>query len=217
MNRQRRIITTAVLLMLFAAAGAGLVGLTHDNTADIIRHNEQLALLHKLNMLVPSDKYDNDLLEDTIQVAPDKLLGTTGPSIVYRARKQNAPVAVVLAPIAPNGYGGAIKLLVGIYADGTLAGVRVVSHQETPGLGDAIEADRSDWITKFAGRSLSNMTAKQWKVKRDGGDIDQFTGATISPRAVVSAVHNALLYFSKHRDTLFAKSEPTAKNQKGKS
>jgi Na+-translocating ferredoxin:NAD+ oxidoreductase subunit G len=217
MNKQRRIITTAVLLMLFAAAGAGLVGLTHDNTTDIIQHNEQLALLRKLNTLVPSDKYDNDLLKDTIQVAPDKLLGTTSPSIVYRARKQNTPVAVVLAPIAPNGYGGAINLLVGIYADGTLAGVRVVSHHETPGLGDAIEADRSDWITKFTGRSLSNMTTKQWKVKRDGGDIDQFTGATISPRAVVTAVHNALLYFSKHHDTLFASSEPTAKNQTGKS
>jgi electron transport complex protein RnfG len=217
MNKQRRIITTAVLLMLFAAAGAGLVGLTHDNTADIIQHNQQLALLRKLNTLVPSDKYDNDLLKDTLQIPADKLLGTTSPSVVYRARKQNKPVAAVLAPIAPNGYAGAINLLVGIYADGTLAGVRVVSEHETPGLGDAIEADRSDWITKFAGRSLSNMTAKQWKVKRDGGDIDQFTGATISPRAVVTAVHNALLYFRKHRDTLFANSEPTAKNQTGKS
>jgi electron transport complex protein RnfG len=217
MNKQHRIITTAVLLMLFAAAGAALVGLTHDSTVDIIAHNEQQALLQQLNTLVPSSKYDNDLLKDTLQIAPDKLLGTTSPSIAYRARKQNTPVAVVLAPIAPNGYGGAINLLVGIYADGTLAGVRVLSHHETPGLGDAIEADRSDWITKFTGRSLSNMTAKQWKVKRDGGDIDQFTGATISPRAVVSAVHNALLYFSKHHDTLFAHSEPTEKNQTGKS
>lgn len=208
MNRHRRIITTAILLTLFAMTGAGLVGLTFDNTAEKIQHNQQLTLLRKLNTLVPSDKYDNDLLSDTLEVAADELLGTRAPSIVYRARKQDEPVAVVLTAIAPGGYNGSIDLLVGIYADGTLAGVRVVKHRETPGLGDAVEVERSDWILKFTGKSLDNPAAKHWKVKRDGGDFDQFTGATITPRAVVNAVHSALLYFARHREALFAPRPP---------
>jgi electron transport complex protein RnfG len=212
MNRHRRILTTATLLMLFAATGAALVGLTYDNTADIIRHNQQLTLLRKLNTLVPPEKYDNDLLHDTLEVPGDDLLGTKTNSIVYRARKNDLPVAVVLAPTAPGGYNGSINLLVGVYADGTLAGVRVVEHHETPGLGDAVEADRSDWITKFTGKSLSDPADKRWKVKRDGGNFDQFTGATITPRAVVKAVHDALLYFDKHRKTLFASTKPAVTN-----
>jgi electron transport complex protein RnfG len=216
MNRHRRILTTAILLMLFAATGAGLVGLTYDNTADIIKHNHQLVLLRKLNTLVPPEKYDNDLLNDTIEVAGDDLLGKKNPSTVYRARKNNQPVAVVLAPTATGGYNGSIDLLVGIYADGTLAGVRVVEHHETPGLGDVVEAERSDWITKFTGKSLRDPADKRWKVKRDGGDFDQFTGATITPRAVVKAVHAALLYFAKHREALFASNKPAATKEPDK-
>lgn len=208
MNLHRQVTTTAVLLMLFAATGAALVGLTHDTTADTILHNEKLTLLRKLNTLVPADKYDNDLLDDTIKVAANDLLGTSDVSTVYRARKQDQPVAVVLSPVAPGGYNGSIELLVGIYADGTLAGVRVVKHRETPGLGDAVEVSRSDWILGFTGKSLNNPAEKRWKVKRDGGDFDQFTGATITPRAVVKAVHTALVYFDKHQKMLFARIEP---------
>ena len=115
-----------------------------------------------------------------------------------------APVAVVLALIAPDGYGGPIKLLVGINADGSLAGVRVVNHHETPGLGDAIDTRRSNWILGFTGRSLGDPSPAQWAVRKDGGVFDQFTGATITPRAVVKAVKRALVYFEAHRDTLFA-------------
>ena len=208
MNLHRQVATTAVLLMLFAATGAALVGLTFDNTADTIRHNEKLSLLRKLNTLVPAEKYDNDLVSDSLEVAADDLLGTDQPSVVYRARKQNQPVAVVLSPVATGGYNGSIELLVGIYADGTLAGVRVVKHRETPGLGDAVEATRSDWILGFDGKSLQNPAEKRWKVKRDGGDFDQFTGATITPRAVVKAVHTALVYFNKHHQSLFATNRP---------
>jgi electron transport complex protein RnfG len=216
MNLHRQVTTTAILLMLFAAAGAGLVGLTHDNTAEIIRHNEQLTLLRKLNTLVPAEKYDNDLLHDTISIPADDLLGTNQASIVYRARKQDQAVAVVLSPVAPGGYNGSIELLVGIYADGSLAGVRVVKHRETPGLGDAVEASRSDWILGFSGKSLGNPAEKRWKVKRDGGDFDQFTGATITPRAVVKAVHGALVYFAKHQKTLFSEIKPAEIKPAGK-
>jgi electron transport complex protein RnfG len=213
MSLRRQVATTAVLLMLFAATGAALVALTFDTTAEQIRHNEQLTLLRKLNTLVPAERYDNDLLKDTLHIAADELLGTSTPTTVYRARKSGEAVAVVFMAIAPGGYSGSIELLVGVYADGTLAGVRVVKHRETPGLGDDIEVERSDWIRGFDGKSLQNPAEKRWKVKRDGGEFDQFTGATISPRAVVQAVHHALVYFGKNKDSLFANTLPAAKPQ----
>jgi electron transport complex protein RnfG len=109
----------------------------------------------------------------------------------------------VLSSIAPNGYNGEIKLLIGIKYNGELAGVRVISHKETPGLGDKIDAKKSDWILKFEGLSLTNPTESKWKVAKDGGEFDQFTGATITPRAIVEAVKKSLVFFQQHRDQLF--------------
>ncbi|MBE9564735.1 MAG: electron transport complex subunit RsxG [Proteobacteria bacterium] len=200
----KTIAITASLLMLFAAAGAALVGLTFSQTEDDIKHNEKLTLLRKLNNIIPADAYDNDLLLDTIMIKPSTLLSTKEESLAYRARKNNHNVAVVFTSIAPNGYNGSIYLLVGVNADGTLSGVRVVKHRETPGLGDVVEISRSDWILGFNDKSLINPDDKGWKVKRDGGVFDQFTGATITPRAVVKAVHNALLYFDKNQQMLFS-------------
>ena len=189
--------------MLFAVIGAALVGLTFTQTEDDIKHNEELTLLKKLNTIIPADSYDNDLLQDIITLKANPLLGTDEQSLAYRARKDKKNVAVVFSSIAPNGYNGPIHLLVGIRADGVLAGVRVVKHRETPGLGDVVSSTHSDWILGFDGKSLSNPEQKGWKVKRDGGIFDQFTGATITPRAVVKAVHNALLYFDQNQATLF--------------
>ena len=193
--------------MIFAIIGSGVVGLTYKSTYEKIKHNEQLVLLRELNTILPPSEYDNDLLDDQIELEQDLLLGTSAPSKAYLAYKNNKPVAAVLSPIAPNGYSGPIHLLVGIYYDGTVAGVRVVKHRETPGLGDAVEAQRSDWILGFDNKSLQNPTIKNWKVKRDGGVFDQFTGATITPRAVVKAVRSALVYFKEHRKQLFNESE----------
>ena len=203
MNIHKQVATTALLLMIFATIGAALVGFIYDNTHETIKHNEQQALLKQLNNIVPASNYDNKLLTDTLILSPDHKLGTTENTIAYRARKQNKNVAVVFSAIAPNGYNGSIHLLVGVYNNGDLAGVRVVKHRETPGLGDAIEAKRSDWILDFNEKSLTQPNSKQWKVKRDGGEFDQFTGATITPRAVVKAVHSALLYFESNKDVLF--------------
>ncbi len=191
--------------MLFAASGAALVGLTFIQTEDDIRHNEKLTLLRKLNNIIPAESYDNDLLADTITITPDSLLATRGETLAYRARNNEQNVAVVFSSIAPSGYNGPIHLLVGVKSDGTLAGVRVVKHRETPGLGDVVSITHSDWILGFDDKSLSNPNEKDWKVKRDGGIFDQFTGATITPRAVVKAVHNALIYFDQNQDTLFSK------------
>ena len=199
----RTILISAAFLFLFATAGTALVAFTYDNTEERIADNQRRALLKSLHELVPSDRYDNDIYTDIVYVRNSELLGTEAPVPVYRARKGGWPVAAVLAPVAPDGYNGNIHLLVAIQLNGTLAGVRVIQHRETPGLGDTIEAERSDWILNFADKSLLTPGEHQWKVKRDGGTFDQFTGATITPRAVVKAVKEALLYYQAYSHTLF--------------
>lgn len=196
------ILISGVLLGAFGIIGAGLVGLSHELTAGRIADNERLALLRQLEVLVPTQHIDNDMLVDVIEISAPEALGTPD-TLVYRARKDGEPVAAVLSPVVTQGYSGPIRLIVALRHDGTLAGVRVLSHRETPGLGDKIEVDRSDWITRFAGRSLLDPPASGWQVKRDGGEFDQFTGATVTPRAVVAGVRSALEYFDAHRLELF--------------
>lgn len=205
LQHTKSILNTTYLLSIFAIVGAAIVGLTFTQTEDDIKHNEKLTLLRKLNNIVPADKYNNDLLADTITLKADLLLGTKETSLAYRARNNEKNIAVVLSSIAPSGYSGPIHMLVGIYENGQVAGVRVVKHRETPGLGDAVSITHSNWILGFNNKSLSNPTERDWKVKRDGGQFDQFTGATITPRAVVKAIRNALLYFKQNQTTLFRK------------
>ena len=123
---------------------------------------------------------------------------------VYRARSEGRPVAAAMKLRANDGYNGRIDLLIGVYANGEVSGVRVLSHRETPGLGDGIDIARSDWILDFNGKSLRSPEPAGWTVERDGGVFDQFTGATITPRAVVHAVRRALEYFEENRETLFS-------------
>jgi electron transport complex protein RnfG len=201
----RHMMISAVLLGLFAIVGTSMVAIIYGATEERIAANERAFLLKSLHILIPPEQHDNDLFNDVITVQDKELLGTAKPVRVYRARRDKQPIAAIINAVAPDGYSGNIELLVAIRYDGTLAGVRVVKHKETPGLGDAIDASKSDWILGFNGRSLSNPDKKGWAVKRDGGIFDQFTGATISPRAVVNAVHRSLLYFSEHRDELFDK------------
>ncbi len=210
---KKNILVTASLLMLFAASGAALVGLTFMQTADDIKHNEKLTLLKKLNTIIPADSYDNDLLKDVVTIKQDSLLGTDEDTLAYLAKKNDENVAIVFSSVAPDGYNGPIHLLIGVRANGQIAGVRVVKHRETPGLGDVVSITHSDWILGFDDKSLTDPDEKQWKVKRDGGVFDQFTGATITPRAVVKAVHSALLYYEKNHDRLFGINK--ASNQPG--
>lgn len=203
MNIVRNMIISAIVLALFAIAGTFFVSFTYDNTIDRINENKRHAILKAFHVLISPETYDNDIFNDIIQIQNKSLLGSKNPVTIYRARKENKPVAVIISSVAPDGYNGNIELLVAINYDGNLAGVRVVGHKETPGLGDAIEESRSDWITKFAQKSLTNPDKKGWAVKRDGGEFDQFTGATITPRAIVKAVYNTLLYYKEHRDTLY--------------
>lgn len=199
----------ALLLGLFSVVGISIVAMTEHFTREKIIANEQAALRRSIEAVLPASRYNNSILKDTIQVTDPALLGTKDPVLVYRARQDGQPVAAILTPIAPDGYNGVIKLLVGICYNGKLTGVRVISHHETPGLGDKIEEGKSDWILGFSGHSLSHPAESKWKVKRDGGTFDQFTGATVTPRAIVKAVRNCLKYFEDHRDALFAQDEKT--------
>ena len=205
MSLARHMTISAMLLGLFAIVGTAMVAMIHDATAERIAANHRAFLLKSLHILIPPEQHDNDLFTDVITVTNKELLGSKKPVRVYRARREEKPVAAIINAVAPDGYSGSIELLVAIRYDGTLAGVRVVKHKETPGLGDGIEASRSDWILSFDDLSLTNPDKKGWAVKRDGGIFDQFTGATISPRAIVNAVYRSLLYFDTHKDELFDK------------
>jgi electron transport complex protein RnfG len=200
--RSLPVLVSGVLLGLFGVLGAALVGLSHDGTAERIARNEREALLDQLRVLVPAQQIDNDMLGDVLEVSAPEALGAP-TTRVYRGRRDGQPVAAVLSPVVAQGYSGPIQLIVAARFDGTLAGVRVLSHRETPGLGDKIEAERSDWILGFAGRSLLDPAPSAWKVRRDGGVFDQFTGATITPRAVVRAIKGALDYFDRNKTVLF--------------
>jgi len=210
MNRQ--VFITAIILSLFAIIGGGMVAFTEKNTAEQIRLNDKMALQFSLNNILPEDRYDNDLTITTLSLAPHILLGTVAESTAYVARQNKQTSAFVFNAVAPNGYNGKIYLLIGLYADEKVAAVRVVKHKETPGLGDAIEARRSDWILGFNDHSLNSLSDNQWKVKRDGGHFDQFTGATITPRAIVKAVHNCLLYYQQHKVQLLQAAEKITVN-----
>ena len=199
----QHILTSSILLGLFAMVGVAIVAGLQLSTADRIAANREAVRLRSLNAVLPPDRYNNDILNDKT-VIRDELLQTGGkPVEVYLARKGNEPVAAVFETVAPKGYNGPIYLLVGINLDGTVSGVRILSHKETPGLGDAIDYKHSDWISGFSGKSLQNPKPERWAVKRDGGDFDQFTGATISPRAVVKSVRESLAYFMLHKTELF--------------
>ncbi|MGD2119380.1 MAG: electron transport complex subunit RsxG [Chromatiales bacterium] len=202
MKARLPVIIAALLLGMFAVIGSALVSFTYLSTADIIAENERQAILKKLYKLVPAESINNDIVSDTVRVSAPELLGAP-ETTVYLGRKDGEPVAAVFNTISPDGYSGPIVMLVAVMVDGSLGGVRIVSHRETPGLGDKVEEQKSDWVLQFDDKSLSNPARDKWKVKRDGGYFDQFTGATITPRTIVKAVKNTLLYYEKYGAALF--------------
>jgi len=201
--KYKQILISGFLLWLFSVIGTTLVAFTQQTTLERIAANEKKVLLRNLYALLPAEQMDNDIAQDILQVEASDLLGTDSPSIVYRARKDNQPVAVVFNSIATGGYNGNINLLIAVYENGMLGGVRAVKHNETPGLGDAIEVRKSDWVLQFDGKSLVDPVIELWKVKRDGGEFDQITGATITPRAIVKAVKNTLDYYQINQERLY--------------
>lgn len=195
---------TGTILLVFALVATAVLAFTHARTEPTITRSQQAEKLVLINQVLPAALYDNDLLASQQEVAPDDLLGTRQPSAVWIARRGGEITAVVLEAIAPDGYSGNIALLIGIGIDGTVTGVRVTAHRETPGLGDYIVRSKSPWIEQFVGKSLTDPEAKYWKVAKDGGRFDARAGATITPRAVVKAVSSALDYFARHRAAFVA-------------
>ena len=195
---------TAFTLIAFALVFTSLMAYVFNITKAPIEKSEAAARMALFRQIVPEHMHDNDLLKDTITIAPNDLLGNRQPSIANRARINNTPAAVILEAIAHDGYSGDIKLLIAIKYDGSISGVRVLTHKETPGLGDYIDITKGDWIKLFNAKSLENTSDENWKVKKDGGQFDYMAGATITPRAVVKAVHKALQYFEANKQALFA-------------
>lgn len=196
----------SLLLSLFALVTAGALALTFASTKDKIAEQERKAAARALLEIIPISRHDNELLDTTWQI-PESMwdgLGLSESEDIYIATQQNTPVAVIIPSVAPDGYSGDIRMLVGINIDGSIAGVRVLSHKETPGLGDKIDLNKSDWILDFDSLSLEQPAAEKWKVRKDGGDFDQFTGATITPRAVVKRVYETLTVFQEHQATILA-------------
>ncbi|WP_373976329.1 electron transport complex subunit RsxG [Chitinibacter sp. SCUT-21] len=195
----------AITLFIFALVFTALMAGTYALTKDIVLGNEKAAKVALIAQVLPKGSFDNDILSDAMaqDAATLKQLNAEVGAQIYRAKKGSDTVAVVVETVAPDGYSGKIKLLVGVGKDGQVLGVRVVAHKETPGLGDYIEVVKSNWILGFDGKSLQAPDASRWKVKKDGGDFDYTAGATISPRAVVKAVKNTLDYVSAQQTALF--------------
>lgn len=189
------------VLAIFACASTGVVALTNYLTKDQINLQQQKQLLSVLNQVIPHELHDNELYQACTMVN-SPLLGTDADMPVYMATLNGQPSAMAIEAIAPDGYNGAIKIIVGIKQDGTISGTRILSHQETPGLGDKIDLRISDWVLGFTGKALTEENQADWKVRKDGGQFDQFTGATITPRAVVKAVKKTAEYINTHRDQI---------------
>ena len=191
------------MLLAFTIAGTLSFAIIHQTTEAPLSKAEAAVRLALFGQILVPELHDNDLLQDEIKLPAGGDLGNRDETSIYRARLKDKPSAVILEATAPDGYSGDIKLLVAIKADGEIAGVRVLTHKETPGLGDYIDIAHSEWIKQFDGQSLVKRNDEAWFVKKDGGQFDFTTGATITPRAVVKAVHKVLKFYSKNQQAIF--------------
>ncbi|WP_347987538.1 electron transport complex subunit RsxG [Methylomonas sp. AM2-LC] len=192
------------ILAGFALLAALLLGFADLATRGVIQHRLQEDLQANLEQVIPTELHDNNLLQDSVLIdsTADKL--GADQTEVYLAKKQGEISAVCFKFVAPDGYAGPINLVMGIDRNGEILGVRVISHIETPGLGDKIEISKSKWVLSFNGKSLQNMSVEQWAVKKDGGSFDQFSGATITPRKVVQAIRRGLKFYELHQTELLS-------------
>lgn len=195
------------MLAVVAAICTALVAATHFLTAPRIAENEKAYLEQSLRPALAGIFYDNDLTESTLVLPPPHGLPGNEPAIIYRLFSEGRPAAAAFVVSAPGGYAGPIRLLIGVDYSGEVSGVRVLRHQETPGLGDQIEASRSNWLRQFENASLESPPRSRWQIRRDGGEFDQLTGASVTARAVVRGIRGTLIYFESHREQIFAAPE----------
>jgi len=193
----------ALLLTAFASVCTLLVALTNLWTAPIIEQQKQLDVLNKLKQVLVAGKFDNNPLHHCSILKDKSISGTEAPIKIYRATFDKQPYALIFQTRTQQGYNGLIELMVAIDHQGEVQGVRTLSHQETPGLGDKIELAKSDWILSFNEKQVLNEDDSRWFVKKDGGDFDQFTGATITPRAIVNQLRTSIIAVNGQFDRLF--------------
>lgn len=205
----------SMLLAAFALLAAGGLALTNEGTKERIQQAERAAQQKALFEIVPRSLHDNDLLSDTIPIPEDywPTLGLKDGGNIHVARMQGQVVAMIIPAVAPDGYSGDIRMIVGVNRDGSIAGVRVLTHNETPGLGDKLDLKKDDWILSFNGKSLLAPAAAAWAVRKDGGEFDQFTGATITPRAVVHQVRRVLEFVEVRGEKLALDAQHEAANE----
>ncbi|QFI38134.1 electron transport complex subunit RsxG [Moritella marina ATCC 15381] len=187
------------ILAIFALACTSVVAITNAVTKDRIAEQEQTQLLKIINQLLPEDSHDNNIFQSCKLMTNEALLGSSEPQRIFTATKNNKPIGYAIEGIAPKGYSGNIKLVVGINTVGKVTGVRILGHNETPGLGDKVEYRKSNWLDDFVDQTLTEENAHTWAVTKDGGDFDSFTGATITPRAVVGSVKNILTFYQSEQ------------------
>ena len=202
----------SLILGVCALITAALLAGTHLGTKERIAQEQRRVAQKALLEIIPAERHSNDMLMDTVAIPP-RFLSTLGidDGEIHIARNQGQAIAVIVPATAPDGYNGDISMIVGInLKDSSIAGVRIIQHSETPGLGDKVDTNKSDWVLAFNGKSLANPSLAQWKVKKDGGQFDQFTGATITPRAVVQQIARVLQYFKEDRQRLLKATEKNA-------
>ncbi len=204
--RQRQ----AFAFALVVAVVVGGLGLISERYRERLDRNSEVWLADRINMMLPPGSFDNDPVADVVSVRSPDLLGSEHAVPVYRARRRASPTAAVIASVAPDGYGGPLRLLVAVDYDGKILGVQVIEHHETPGLADPFVTSGSDWLQNFVGRRLteSGDALSAWRLRKDGGTFDHISSASVTPRALLRAVEKTLEYYNAHREALYADDHP---------
>jgi electron transport complex protein RnfG len=201
---QRSVFRTGLTLAMIATVCTTLVAATYQSTRERIAANEKALLEQRLQPALAGLFYDSGVSESRLVIDPPHGLPGSDPAVIYRVFAEGEPVAALFVVTARDGFSGPIRILVGVGIDSTVTGLRILEHRETPGLGDRIESARSDWVYQFDGRALGDPEVGRWAIKVDGGEFDQLTGASVTPRAVIKAVRDTLIYFDARRDEIFS-------------
>lgn len=205
-------VRTAGILLVFTLIFTALMASAYNLTAPLLAASAKEEKLRMISEVLPRTLYDNELLTDAVWLDANAQLNTETETQVFRARRGNEPVALVVEAAANDGYSGRIELILAVNANGRVLAQRVTHHKETPGLGDYIDSKKDKnkqrpWITQFNDLGFDQVPAAQWRVRKDGGRFDQMNGATISARAVTNASRRALEWIVANKDTLFAQDQ----------
>lgn len=204
MTADNTVLKSGITLAVIAAICTSLVATTYHFTVDRIAANDKALLEQSLHPALSDIFYDSGVSESLLVLSPPHELPGSEEALIYRVYAKDEPVAALFVVTARDGFSGPIRILVGVDVAGKVTGIRILRHRETPGLGDKIVVSRSDWVHQFAGRSIGDPAVTEWAIRRDGGQFDQLTGASITPRAALKAIRDTLIYFAAHKDEVFA-------------